>query len=363
MGTIVNFRSRLYCLCRTNKCIVRVVHLSSGLYHFFRNNFLLLGLILLTIWLLIVWNTIRESEKFSAYATFGTALATLALAVATTVMASLNRKQIRQNTALIDQNRQLVEHNRIAVWRPYYVELIACVLEPLLQGTKSLVSAHRNKSYSWASKHEVELGGYLPNGIDSELFRIGSSKDFYLPTIHFSLKSSATGLNETRYSDLLQANDRLRYSIGDYEKRVGDFGKLFVGLAERMLSGDLKMKQRTEKNVQRRIVKGQAGYEEELERDTLCCVEGLLRAFLGCPRHYGSQRITDFLERHSHSLMQELMTKEGMVHERERVCSVADSLVALLEDIEEQAEGIADKYRRDFGITEEMISIAREALR
>lgn len=317
----------------------------------------------LVVWLVVVWNELRYSEQFGAYATFGTALATLALAVATAIMASLNRKQIRQNTVLIEQNRQLVEQSRIAVWRPYYVDLIACVLEPLLQATKGLVAIHRNKSYSWEFKHEEELEGHLPNEVDVELFRLSGPKPFYLPTVSFSLKSFAAGLNERRYSDLLQEHDRLTNSISEYENQVGELARLLLSLAGKMLSGDFNMKKRVQKHIPPNIVKGQPEYEEGIQKNTLHCVKELLNIFLGCPERYGITDVKEFLVKHEDSLMEELAANEGMAREGERARSLADSMAGNLEDIADYLKGLSEKYRRDFAITEEMIAMAREASR
>lgn len=312
----------------------------------------MLGLMLLLLWFLVLWIMFRAGwlaiDEFGAYAMFGTAVGTTAMALATVYMAM--------------QNRELVKQNRIMVWRPYYVELIVSVLDPLLESTKSLVAIHRNKSYSWGFELEEQLDGQLTKEVDVLLFKIGGSPQFYLPT-HFSLRRLAAGLNERRYSDLLQGDDRLKNSIDQYEKQVIELARLLLGLAEKLLSGELKLKEAVEKYVPLGIQKGEAGYEEELQKNTLYCVEELFKAFLGRRQPYGRPLIRDFLEKNSYSLMQEIYADEGMLNERAQVCKLADSLAGPLEDIDTQLEGIASKYRHDYGITEEMIAMAREASR
>ena len=71
------------------------------------------------------------------------------LAIATFVLAFFAAVSAVASLLLARQNRKLVEQNRIMVWRPYYVELVALVIDRLLSGVESLKNTQERKGYDW----------------------------------------------------------------------------------------------------------------------------------------------------------------------------------------------------------------------
>jgi hypothetical protein len=118
--------------------------LYSSLVGWFRDNFVLLALMVAAIWLIVLWGWFRESEKFAAYATFGVALVTLCLASATALMARETTRSRKLTEELVRQNRQLHE-------RPHALELLVNVVVPLLESATNRVSMHKRRAYHWKS--------------------------------------------------------------------------------------------------------------------------------------------------------------------------------------------------------------------
>lgn len=198
--------------------------LYSSLFGWFRDNFVLLALMLAAIWLIVLWGWLRESEKFAAYATFGVALVTLCLASATALMARENTRSRKLTEELVRQNRRLYE-------RPHALELLVNVVDPLLHSAQNVISIHRSRKYNWryyGSKPRIIAEEDLP------IFQPFSDvTNFYCPDPDLELPWRDGGIFEDltiMFPDLVD-----KIMVYNNAERQGGFKELLVSLARDVL--------------------------------------------------------------------------------------------------------------------------------
>jgi len=244
------------------------------------------------------------------------------------------------------QNRALVKQNRIAVWRPYYTELIATVIDPLLKSTEASARIHKRRQYSWQSTDEKKLREDLPDLEDLEPFRLDADR-FHLPTLGLHLEGWAGSLSQARYSDFKQAHGGLTHAIEKYNEDSKRLEGVLLALAKELLSSELGLEGRV-----RADLVNQSG----LRKNTLFCAEEIWKALLQGTELGGPGQIRQFLQARGASLMQKVQANDSVMKKHHQACQQADHLAAQVESIEADLRAAKDKYTLDFGITEEMVT-------
>lgn len=251
------------------------------------------------------------------------------------------------------ENRRLVKQNRIAVWRPYYAELIACVVDPLSGAAQTLAQTHESRNYPWERLHEKEIDKMVPKLDDASLFE-SESPYFRLPRLDFDLESRASNLNKRRYNDFKQDHDRLAESINKYNEDAKHLGGVLLALARELLAPEVELKVK---------VRASTGDEEKLQLNTLRCAEAIWKALLQERELEGPAQIRQFITEHGPSLMQRLYTIDRVMDKRQKAWQQADDLARQLNRIEIELRAVRDSYTRDFAITDDMVATVRDELK
>jgi len=206
---------------------------------FFRDNFVMLALIVAALWFLSVWVRFDEgvikSEELAAHAMFGTGLATLVLGAGTALMARETRASRKLTETLIADNRRLAEAPRIR-------ELIVHTINPLLKSVEEVKGRHERREYGWVTP-DLEVAKELLGGDqDVAKFQRGYNDAFFPhPCITVERHASTfQALNEALYRDLGRRHPSLIKKIQEYDKKAEDFRLLLLDLVKAILSQELR---------------------------------------------------------------------------------------------------------------------------
>jgi hypothetical protein len=307
---------------------------------------MMLALIVVALWLLVVWVAFTRgdftSDKFTAYATFGTTLVTLALAMATAFMAYETRRSRKLTEIAIEENRKLAEAPRIR-------ELIIQVINPLLESVKEIKGYHERREYQWISQDLGKARRLLSSDQDVAPFQAGAGRAF-LPDPWIKLEEHAANfcaLNQTLYREFGRMQVSLITMIQEHDSKAESFRHLLADLAKEILSSVKEM------------VKGwhELTSEDELQKLTSFAAHFGFNKLLGASEKFiGKQEAYEpFLTEHGDSLVQQLSSSKNIKGKVAQIKREADSLAEELKKIEEELSQVKSGYREDYHLTYEEV--------
>lgn len=329
---------------------------------FFKDNFVMLAVIVAALWLLVVWvGFVRggiEVQGLAAYAMFGTALATLLLGLGTALMARENRK-------LVKANEELVKQNNISIHRDYIAELIVGVIEPMLSSVNSLETFFGRKHYNWALTEGSRIEGDIREilGDDLELFKVTPGKysaEFYLPTY---LPRLSKGVHQTYYRNFKERNPELCSKIERLDGKLPGFSRLLFELAENVVSG----------MASNEVLRSSMEFDEahtDWNEIRLGCTYFTFMKLIGSeepPQELHTslgpvdKKAVKCWETNREFLMEEIGKSVG-----EKPNRILTDYKALRGSLAQIKRGLSEKeynYRTEFGITDEKLRSIRESLR
>ena len=326
----------------------------------FRDNFVMLAVIVLALWLLVVWvGFVRggiELEERAAYAMFGTALATLLLGLGTALMARETRASRKLTETLIEENRKLAEAPRIR-------ELIIQTVNPLLASVQEIKGYHERREYAWVTPNLEVAKQLLGGDQDVAVFQRGDFERGYNhaffphPWVTVEQHASAfCALNQTLYRDLGRRHPSLIKRIQEYDKKAEDFRLLLLDLAKAICSheppgrwGPIYEKHDVHEWG---MMNGFEMHDLDL---SLTCLT--FHKLLGASEKFSYEQVTNYRHRefwneHENFITEKLIT--GNVQDKAKhIVKSADDLAEELKRIKAELSQIRDEYRREYHLTHE----------
>ncbi len=161
----------------------------------FRDNFIIVAAVFLFLWVLVVWIAFRQglfnTERFAAYAMYGTALGTGLLALATYYMAR--------------KNSQLTELTRLSLEKPVIGEIIVYAIEPVEKQIEQDDETIRGEGIYL---YDIPLPHLPPNMIPRTLYDI---KTLFLRDIF---------AHHPHYMELIKRFPDFKNYLSDYGKSI-----------------------------------------------------------------------------------------------------------------------------------------------
>jgi len=313
----------------------------------FRDNFVMLAVMVAALWLLVVWLVfIRgggQVEGLAAYAMFGTALATLLLGLGTALMAREARASRKLTETLIEENRRLADAPRIR-------ELIIQALNPLLESVEKIRGHHERREYMWTTANLGVAKELLGDDQDATLFQSRADGAF-LPHPQVKLEELASNIyafNETLYRDLGRKHSSLIGTIQEYDKKAEGLRHLLLDLAKDILCSGLRQKVETWWGIE------SSGTLRELTLSTACLTFNKL---LGASEEFSRDQIRngyyrDLWGKYGDSVMEELISR-NIKEKAEHMAKDADDLADELKGIEAELVQIKNTYLQEYHLTHE----------
>lgn len=314
----------------------RFIRFCSKFWKLLGDNFIIVALMVVAIWLGVLWAGFRKFEEFAAYAAFGVALVTLVLASATALMARETTRSRKLTEELVRQNRQLHE-------RPHALELLVNVVVPLLQSATNRISMHKSRAYHWKSCRSKP--GFIAEE-DLQLFQpFSDATNFYYPDPDLELHWREGGI----YDDLKIMFPELVNKVmvyNDLEIQRG-FKELLVSLARDVL---LSPKFREEVNDSLSIYCADIACSSLLvsEKDFNDYLRGIV-----VPEGDGQKRLQqakELWEEKSGILKDNLKNNEPLASKLGKITEESEVMVAELEDIKSKLSEVEHKLMAEHEI-------------
>ena len=318
---------------------------------FFRDNFVMLALIVAALWFLSVWlrfdQGVIKSEELAAHAMFGTGLATLVLGAGTALMARETRASRKLTETLMEENRRLAEAPRIT-------ELIVHGINPLLESVEKIKRCHERREYDWITPDLGVAKEVLGGDQDVGVFQRGDN-DAFFPHPRITIKQHAStfqALNQALYRDLGRMDPSLINRIQKYDKKAEDFRLLLLDLVK-VLSQERRYKEIWSKYMEMWNVLLTTGSHYRALTLSVACLT--FNKLLGASEKFSHNQVKSeqhrgFYRKYEDFIIENIISR-NVKDKAEHIVKDADDLAEELKGIEAELSQIKNRYRDEHHLT------------